>query len=230
MKPSVSFFCPAYFDEQNLPRLIPEVVSMLEETAQDYDILIIEDGSPDRTGEVADLLAKKFPHVRVTHHARNLGYGATIAEGFREANRYDWCLTTDGDRQYDITEFKTFLPYLNDYDAIIGFRRQRQMSPYRKFQSSVYNGLVRALFGLPFRDINCSFKLVRRNFLNKIFLTSRSAFIDAELLLKLRAAGARILELPVTHFARTHGKASGASGKVVAGSAKEMAAYFFARR
>src|SRR3989338_10679025 len=130
MKPSISFFCPAYFDEKNLPRLMPEVVAVLREIADRYEIIIIDDASPDRTGEVAEELKKLDPNIIVIHHESNWGYGATLSHGFRTAIKYEWVFTTDGDRQYDVREIKTFLPYLEDYDAVIGFRTIRSLSRF----------------------------------------------------------------------------------------------------
>lgn len=228
MKPSISFFCPAYYDEQNLPRLISEVSKLLSEIAEQYEIIIIEDGSPDDTGKVADDLAGQYPNVRVIHHEKNLGYGATLAEGWK-AGKYDWVCYTDGDRQYDVSEFRLFLPYLENYDALIGFRKHRVLSGPRKIQSAAYNWLVRTLFGLKSKDIDCSFKIVRHSVLDRVNLRSQSSFIDAELLIKLQQSGARTLELPVTHFPRAHGQASGASFSVITQTIKEIIAFFFAR-
>ena len=107
-KPTISFFCPAYYDEKNLPLLIPKAVEVLKKNAEKFEIIIIEDGSPDGTGRVADELAQQLPNIRVIHHSTNLGYGATIRDGFRYA-KYDFVMYTDGDVQYDITEFEPYL-------------------------------------------------------------------------------------------------------------------------
>ncbi len=221
-KPSISFFCPAYYDEGNLPILIPEVVEVLERCTSAYDILIIEDGSPDRTHAVADELAAKYPQVRVIHHPANRGYGATIAEGFASARTYDWVLTTDGDRQYDIHELDRFLPHLEHADAVIGYRPKRALSPYRKVQTNLYNLVIRLVLGLKVRDVNTSFKLVRKSALERFPLRSRSAFIDAELLVRLKRAGARIVEVPVSHLPRRFGIASGAKPQMVLDTVREL--------
>lgn len=226
-KPSISFFCPAYNDEQNLPRLIPEVVKVLQEVADQFEIVIIEDGSPDRTGVVADELAKQYPNVRVYHHEKNQGYGAALVHGFREANKYEWVWTTDGDMQYDSKELKLCLPYMNDYEAVVGYRLSRKLNWHRMLQTMVYNFLIRAMFRLKIKDINCSFKLVKRSVLDKFELKSQSSFIDAELLIKLKQARARVMEIPVNHFPRLHGQAAGAKPKVVLTTIKEMLTYFF---
>lgn len=221
-KPSISFFCPAYYDEGNLPLLIPEVVEVLERCTSAYDILIIEDGSPDRTGAVADELAAKYPRVRVIHHPANRGYGATIAEGFTTARTYDFVLTTDGDWQYDIRELERFLAHLPHADAVIGYRPVRALSAYRQVQTNLYNLLVRLALGLKVRDVNTSFKLVRRSMLERFQLRSRSAFVDAELLVKLKRAGARIVEVPVSHRPRRFGIASGARPQMVLHTVREL--------
>lgn len=230
VKPNISFFCPAYHDEKNLPRLIPKVAEILSEVAGEYEILIIEDGSPDRTGAVAEELARQLPNTRVIHHQKNQGYGATLAHGFREANKYEWVWTTDGDMQYDPMELKQFLPYMNDYDAVVGYRLSRKLTRWRWLQTAVYNFLIGLMFNLRIKDANTSFKLVRREALDEVELRSVSAFIDPELLIKLKKNGARIMELPVNHFPRQFGQASGAKPAVVLGTIKEMLKYFFVGR
>lgn len=225
VKPSISFFCPAYYDEGNLPRLIPEVVDVLSDCTSAYDILIIEDGSPDRTGAVADELAERFPHVRVIHHPVNYGYGATIAEGFRLARKYEWVLTTDGDRQYDIHELSRFLPYLNDADAVIGYRPIRALSPYRLLQTWAYNQLIRTVLGLRVKDVNTSFKMVRRSCLERFPLHCQSSFIDAEMLVKLSRSHARIREVAVSHRPRKFGIASGAKPHVVLATVRDLVTF-----
>lgn len=231
-KPNISFFCPAYFDAQNLPRLIPVVIETLREVAGQFEIVIVEDGSPDNTGAVADDLQRQFAGTDITviHHPKNTGYGGALVDGFNSASKYEWVFTTDGDMQYDPKEFKGFLPYMNDYDAIVGYRLSRKLSQYRKLQTYVYNFMIHLMFRLKIKDINCSFKVVRRQFLNKFELKSASSFIDAELLLKLRKNKARIMELPVNHFPRMYGEASGAKPGVVLTTLKEMFQYLFTGR
>src|SRR3989344_780338 len=115
----VSFFCPAYHDEDNLPRLIPHVHKFLSEISDKFEIIIVEDGSPDRTGEVADSLSSQYPEVRVIHHPKNMGYGAALRDGFLNA-KYQYVMYTDGDFQYDVTEFTPHLDLLKSHDVLSG--------------------------------------------------------------------------------------------------------------
>lgn len=222
-KPSISFFCPAYNDEKNLPRLIPAVISVLRACTREFEIIIVHDGSPDNTGKVADLLAQKYaPFIHVVHHKKNKGYGAALRSGFSYAKKYEMVFYTDGDYQYDMRELPTLLKEIDRNDVVIGYRRRRVLTVSRQIQTFVFNFLVRFLFGLKVRDINCSMKLFRREALDKIILVSNGSFIEAELLLKLSRAGCTIKEVPVTHLARKFGKASGGNPSVILQTLREL--------
>jgi glycosyltransferase involved in cell wall biosynthesis len=220
---SVSFFCPAYNDEGNLPDLIPVVHAFLSKHAREFEILILEDGSPDRTGAIADDLAKHFTHVRVVHHAKNQGYTATLREGFQSA-RYDYVMYTDGDNQYDVTDFESYLQLLERNDLIMGYASVKAASRRRAIQSFVFNALIAVIFFSWYRDINCSMKIIRRDALARIPLCSspRGAFIDAELVLRARRLGLRIAQFPVTHYARKSGIASGSKPSLVWETVKDL--------
>lgn len=227
-KPSISFFCPAYYDEKNLPILIPKVVRVLKNLSSNFEIIIVEDGSPDATGEVADKLAKTYkPFIKVVHHPKNLGYGAALRSGYDNAKKYDYVFYTDGDIQYDVDELKKLIPYLKNYDAVIGFRTKRALTFGRQVQTIVYNKLIKFIFGLDIKDINCSMKIVSRKALNKIKLTFDGSFIDAELLIKLKNNNSTIKEVEVTHLPRVFGKASGGSKKVIFKTLLEIIKFYF---
>lgn len=234
-KPSISFFCPAYYDEKNLPVLIPKVVKVLKRLSSKFEIYIIEDGSPDKTAEVADALAKKYnqrfssnkPYIIVVHHPKNLGYGAALRDGYNHAKKYEYTLYTDGDNQFDVEETAKMIPYLSTNDAVIGYRSQRSLTLARQIQTTVYNWLIRLLFGLKVKDINCALKIISKKALNKISLESNSGFIDAELLIKLKNSGARIYEVEVLHYPRKFGKASGGKPHVVIGTFIDMIKFYF---
>jgi cellulose synthase/poly-beta-1,6-N-acetylglucosamine synthase-like glycosyltransferase len=219
--PSVSFFCPAYHDEKNLPVLIPRVHRFLSETTDTFEVIIVHDGSPDKTGEVADRLAADFPHVRVLHHRKNLGYGATLRDGFLAA-RYDYIMYTDGDNQYDVREFSPYLHVLQTADVLSGYVTQKAASPWRKFQSLVYNWLIAVLFFVRCRDIDCAMKIYSRKAIDSLSLKSTSCFIDAEMIIKSKRAGFKVAQFPVTHFPRTEGLASGSKMTVVAATLRDM--------
>src|SRR3989344_6607210 len=227
--PSISFFCPAYFDEKNLPILIPKAYKVLKENTSQFEILIIEDGSPDKTDKVADNLAKKYaPYVKVRHHEKNLGYGATLKDGYIYANKYEFVLYTDGDNQYNIEEVVKFLPYLKDSDAVIGFRTKRALKLSRQIQTRVFNWLVRLFFRIKVKDINCAMKIVRRKTLDNIKLTSDGGFIDAELLIKLYRKNYAIKEIEVKHYPRKFGKASGGNPKLILETITDMMKFYLA--
>src|SRR3989344_2058846 len=218
---SVSFFCPAYNDEKNLPRLIPGVVDFLQKITDKFEIIIIEDGSPDGTGRVADELAQQLPNIRVIHHSTNLGYGATIRDGFRYA-KYDFVMYTGGDVQYDITEFEPYLILLQANDILSGYAITKAVSFMRMVQSLAYNTLIFILFDVWYKDANCSMKIYSRKVLENIEIKSTSAFIDAEMLIRARRAGFKIAQFPVHHLPRMAGIASGSNFGVVAGTIRDM--------
>lgn len=222
-KPTISFFCPAYNDEKNLPILIPKVIKLLKKIASKFEIVIIEDGSPDETGKVADQLAHKNPKIiRVVHHKKNLGYGAALRRGFKEANKYDFVFFTDGDNQFDVNELEKFVPFFSSFDAVVGYRTNRALNFMRIVQTFIFNYLIRILFGVKVKDINCSMKVIKKSVLNKLDLKSNSSFIEAEFFIKLKREKAKVKELGVSHYPRTHGVASGGKPVVVLNTLKDM--------
>ncbi len=217
----VSFFCPAYNDEDNLLKLIPTVHKFLSEISDRFEIIIIEDGSPDRTGEIAEQLAQQHPYIRVIHHSKNLGYGATLKDGFKNS-KYDYIMYTDGDNQYDVNEFAPALPLLKNVDIISGFAIKKAVNFRRKVQSQLFNGLIKILFGVNLRDINCSMKIYAKKTIDAMDIKSNSAFIDAEMLVRARKNGFSVAQFPVTHYERECGIASGSKFNVIADTIKDM--------
>lgn len=220
---SVSFFCPAYNDAGNLPELIPVVHDFLTKYAALFEIVIIEDGSPDKTDVVADNLVQKFSNTRVVHHEKNMGYTATLKEGFETA-QYDYVMYTDGDNQYDVFDAAPYLSLLNEADVIAGYAIKKAVSPYRKFQSGIYNFLIKILFFVNYRDVNCSVKIFKKHVLDAITIKSSpyGAFIDAELVLKAKKQGFIIKQFPVTHYERQSGIASGTKPPLIWSTFKDM--------
>ncbi len=206
-KPTISVFFPTYNERENLPIIVSKTKSVLERLASDWEIIVVDDGSRDGTPALADEMAAADPRVRVVHHETNLGYGAALRSGI-EASRMDLIFYTDSDNQFDVEELARFVPELERADLVVGYRQHRQDPPFRLFVARVYNLIIRALFGLKVRDIDCSFKLGRRSLLQSFRLCSNTGLGDAELLLKARRRGARIVELPVSHFHRTLGSVS----------------------
>ncbi len=223
----ISFFCPAYHDEGNLPVLIPTVHAFLSKISGRFEIIIIEDGSPDATSKVADDLAKQYPEIRVIHHEKNMGYGATLREGFLSA-RYAYIMYTDGDNQYDVNELLPHLGLLRSgFDALNPYAKEKAVTPRRKVQSAIYNILLSILFFTRFKDANCSLKVYKKEIIDKMQIRSVSAFIDAEMLLKAKKMHYRIAQFPVTHYPRRTGLASGSKSSVIFDTFKEMLKFRF---
>lgn len=220
---SVSFFCPAYNDEDNLPYLIPTVVDFLKKNSEKFEIIIIDDGAKDKTGEVAEEIAIEFPNIKVIHHTKNMGYSVTLKEGF-ETGKYDYVMYTDGDNQYDVREFEPYLYLLEKNDVIAGYAIKKAVSKYRTFQSWIHNMVINILFLSRFKDIDCAMKIFKRNVLDNIEIKSsaRGVFVDAELILKSKKLGYKIAQFPVTHYERKSGVASGSKPELVLNTIKDM--------
>lgn len=222
-KPTISFFCPAYNDEENLPILIPQVIEVLKKNTSKFEIVIVEDGSPDNTGKVADSLQKKYPKlISVIHHKKNMGYGATLRDGFSRASKYDFVMYTDGDNQYHASDIKKLIAPLKKYDVVLGYRLNRFLSQKRLIQTNVCNMLVRLLFNVHAKDINCSMKIFRKDIVKKMKLASNSSFIDAEMIISLKRQNIKFTEVGVRHYPREFGQASGGKMSVILDTVKDM--------
>jgi glycosyltransferase involved in cell wall biosynthesis len=219
---TLSVFFPAYYDEKNIEKVVEAAIKVLEELKlKDYEVIIIEDGSPDKTGEVADKLAEKYSKVRVIHHEKNLGYGATLKDGFLNA-KLDYVFYSDGDNQFDLNELKKFVALIPYSDMVIGYRKKKQYSTYRKVTSLSYNYVLRYLFGIDYVDVDCAFKVIKTDLFKKIKINSVDAFIDAEILLKAQLLGYTTTEVGVKHLPRMDGISTGARPSVIFRTIKEI--------
>lgn len=208
---------PAYNEEAIIERTVRHVGDVLAELANDFEIIVTNDGSRDQTGAVLDGLHVSDPrlNLRVVTHQRNLGYGAALASGFDTAVK-DLIFLTDGDKQFDVTELRYFLPAMDPQtDMVIGWRKNRADPPLRKLNALGWKLLVNTLFGYTARDVDCAFKLFRRNVWTSQTVYARGATFSAEFLIKSRRLGFRIKELPVGHFPRTAGSPTGARLDVI---------------
>lgn len=227
-KPTISFFCPAYNDEKNLPLLIPKVVRLLKSVTSAFEVIIIEDASPDNTGKVADELAKRYsPYIKVMHHAKNRDYGGALRSGFAAANKCEYIFYTDGDNQYDVNDLKKMLNYIPKYDAVIGARKEHSFNPMRIIQSKLYNSINQFLFHINTADVNCSLRLIKKEYANRISFYSTSTFVQVEVLMGLKTLGAKIKQIPVNHSARKYGQASGGKPKVIFHTIFDIARAYF---
>lgn len=222
---SLSVFFPAYYDEKNIGKVVTSALKVLEELKlKDYEVIIIEDGSPDKTGEVADELSAKHDKVRVIHHKTNMGYGATLKDGFLSA-KLDYVFYTDGDNQFDLEELKKFVALLPYSDIIVGYRKHKQYSLYRKFTSLCYNYLLRLLFDIHYWDIDCAFKIFPTKLFKEIKIESVDAFIDAEIMLEAQRMGYTTSEIGVLHLPRVDGISTGARPSVIFKTIGEVFSY-----
>ena len=212
--PEISFFCPAYLDEDNVGRVVRRGTAALERAGLSYEWIIVTDGSPDRTAAAADELAEELPRVRTVHHEKNMGHGAALKTGFAQA-RGAWVSYCDGDDQYDPRDIALMLPLTQDADLIIGRRTVYPNGPARRMFSWLFNAALRGLFNQPYRDLGCSFKMFRRDVLQDISARGSGIFVQCEMVLRARRAGLRIVEVPVPAYPRTFGRSSSTSWKNV---------------
>lgn len=207
---SVSLFFPVYKDERTVRTVTQKARLLLASLGCAYEIVIVNDGSPDGSGAIADELAREHPEVRVVHHPRNLGYGAAVRSGI-EASRHEIVCMTDGDDEYEVEDFRKLLKLRQHYDLIITFRYRKIYSSSRIFVSWVYNIVLRFLFRTPFRDVSTGLRLVRRAVLQDVELESTSPFIGAELAIKTMLKGYRVGEVGIQTFPRSFGRGSSTS-------------------
>jgi glycosyltransferase involved in cell wall biosynthesis len=221
IKPNITIFFPVYNDEQTVKIVAEKAVKFAQEYAKDYEIIIINDKSPDSSGKIADELAKKNPKIKVIHHNKNLGYGAAIKSGLYAAN-YEIICFTDGDDEYDIMDFKRMLKLYEFYDLIITFRYKKIYSSKRILISYIYNILLRWLFRTNYRDISTGMRLIRKSMLEELVLNTDSPFIGAEITIKAMLNGFRVGEMGIQTFPRKIGSGSATSVKNIILTIKDV--------
>lgn len=226
-KHSYSFFAPAYYDEKNITFVVEKAVKLFEEIASDYEIYLINDGSPDNTGQVCNALAQKNKRIKVIHHAKNLGYGISLKEGFLNANKFEYVCFTDGDNQYDVYDLKKMVPLLPEHDMVIGVREHNANSNLRKLISLSYNNTIRLLFGTNFKDMGAALRIVKRGVVNKIDIRCTGCFAPAEIIIKLHQLGYKIGAVPISSYPRMHGKSTSLSPANFTKTIMEMIKTFF---
>jgi glycosyltransferase involved in cell wall biosynthesis len=203
---SITAFFPAFNDAATIKSVVLGALSVLRTLTDDYEVIVVNDGSTDETPALLDALAHSQPQVRIVHHTQNEGYGAALRSGFAHA-RKELIFYTDGDGQYDIRELTRLYSFLNAaVDVVNGFKIKRADNRQRKIVGGIYNRLARLLFRLPIRDVDCDFRLIRRRAVAPLKLTSASGAICIELVRKLHAAGCRFAEVPVHHYPRAFGR------------------------
>jgi len=220
-KPCISMFFPVYRDEVTVLRVAEKSLSLLRQEASEFELIIVNDGSPDKAGEIADVIARRESNVRVIHHPHNMGYGHALRSGFR-ASRFEWIGFTDGDDEYEIDDLRKLLRLKDYYDLIITFRYAKRYSGFRMFISYVYNKLLRLIFKTRYRDISCGLRLIRKEVVEELDLVSSSPFIGAEIAIRVMLKGFRVGEVGVQTFPREFGKGSSTSLKNILATIKDM--------
>jgi glycosyltransferase involved in cell wall biosynthesis len=217
----VSIVLPAYNEDPNIEQVVASIRTAVEKVTANLEILVVNDGSKDRTGEVAEAMARKDPRIRAIHHPANRGYGAALRTGFAAASK-GFCFHTDTDGQFDLSEFCRLVPLVPGADVVVGFRADRRDPIHRRVNARLYHLLLGALFGLHVRDVDCAFKLWRCRLLKDLALESDSIFISAEALIKAARRRSVIREVAVSHYPRAHGKQTGNSLGTLAHALREL--------
>jgi glycosyltransferase involved in cell wall biosynthesis len=218
----VTIVLPCFNEADNIADAIRYATAAAERCATGHEIVVVDDGSLDETASVAARLAERDRRVRVVVHTRNRGYGDAVRTGIAAA-RMPWVLLTDSDLQFDLSELEAFLPLAARADIVVGWRILRRDPLNRRLNAAAWNWLVRRMFRLPVKDVDCAFKLVRRELLQSFALESTGAMISTELVVKCLAQGGRLEELGVHHRPRVAGEQSGANPRVIARAFFELA-------
>jgi len=221
VRPAISVFFPCYNEQGNVARTVEQALEVLEKLNADFEVIIIDDGSTDSTGHIADEITRRNNRVKVVHHHPNLGYGAALRSGFKAATK-ELVFYTDGDGQFDIRELPPLLPLMDEADIVSCYRLNRQDNLIRKINGWCWTKLVCFLFGMKVRDIDCAFKLYKREIFDHIELSSTGALINAEILARAVRLGYRLTERGVHHYPRTAGKQTGANPCVILRAFKEL--------
>ncbi|MFQ6104068.1 MAG: glycosyltransferase family 2 protein [Candidatus Glassbacteria bacterium] len=221
MGKSISIILPAYNEEQNIARSIEVSENVLKGLVDDYEIIVVNDGSLDRTEEVVSEISQTNSNVRCLSHRVNKGYGAALKTGLKNA-RKQLLFFTDSDLQFDISELKQLMSWIDTHDIVIGYRKRRRDHTGRRFLGWGWTTLVSILFGLKVRDIDCAFKLFKKKVIDSISIDSIGAFVNSEILLRATRMGYSLKEVPVTHFPRLNGKAKGARPRIIIKALHEL--------
>ncbi|HET9981238.1 MAG TPA: glycosyltransferase family 2 protein [Ktedonobacterales bacterium] len=218
----ISVVLPAHNEEAVLADTIGACVATLGEIAPDYEIIVVDDGSTDRTGEIAEEYAARNPRVRVIHNRPQRGYGGALIAGFNAITK-PLAFFMDADGQFDIRDLAALLPLREQgRRAVLGYRLRRKDSPLRKLNAWGWKLLVSSLFGLRVRDVDCAFKLYDTALVRAVDVRAEGAMVNTEMLVKLTRMGVPFVEVPVRHYPRLHGQASGANPRVILHAFREL--------
>ncbi|MFH1832960.1 MAG: glycosyltransferase family 2 protein [Candidatus Levyibacteriota bacterium] len=219
--PELSIFFPFWNEEKNIEKVVRNAIPVAEKVALKWEIIMIDDGSSDKTLKICQKLARENNHLRVISHKPNRGYGAALKEGFENA-KYDLVVFNDGDGQFDFSQVNKFIEKIDDADMVIGFRKKRLDNPFRHFLMNLLKIWDAVFFGFYFRDIDCGFKLFKKRALQRMEpFMSEGAMITTEILAKAKKSKMKILEVEVSHFPRKYGDQSGGNLRVIVRAIKE---------
>jgi len=221
----LSLVFPACDEAGNLEALLDRALAIAASLTRDFEIVVVDDGSRDGSAEIVRKRALTHPSIRLIRHAENRGYGAALRAGLREA-RGELVFFSDADLQFDLAEISLLLDHARNFDVVAGYREPRRDPWPRRVLAFGWGTIVRLLFDLPIRDIDCAFKVFRRHVLEAVPLASLGAFVNTELLVRARSAGFRIHQVPVTHRPRRHGRQSGARPRVILRALMELATLY----
>jgi len=206
MRPSISAFFPAYNDAGTIPSMVIAADMTLRSLTDDYEVIVVNDGSSDHTAEVLEELKRSYPRLKVVHHEKNRGYGGALRTGFASASK-DLIFYTDGDAQYDPRELVLLLEALTpEVDVVNGYKLKRSDPLHRVIIGKLYHWMVKTAFGLKVRDTDCDFRLFRRQVFDKVRLERNSGVICVEMMKKVQDAGFKIAQVPVSHYHRAYGR------------------------
>ncbi len=215
---NLSVFFPAYNEEGNIKNTVEKAKKVLQKITDKWEIIIVNDGSSDKTEEISQKLVSEDKKIKLITHSPNRGYGAAVKSGLYNA-QYDWIAFTDSDGQFDFSEITNFIEkqYETNADLVVGYYKKRQVSKFKVITSKMWELAVFLLFGLKVHDIDCGFKLISKRVVDKIpkLESERGAFISSEFLIKAKKTGFKIVEIPVTHFPRTKGTGTGRNIDVI---------------
>lgn len=223
---SLSFVIPAYNEEPNVAEALRRVSSVLQTLDLDYEIILVNDGSRDRTGEIARSMIGVIPNLRVVENDPNRGYGGALKAGFYAAIK-DWIAFAPSDNQFDFVQLSDLMAFSNRADIVTGYRANDADPFMRRVNRWGWNLVVQILFGYMTRDIDCGFKLFRREILELVTLNSDGAMVDTELLAGAKARGYKIVEVPLKHLPRTAGSSTGANVKVILRAFRDLVRFRF---
>lgn len=218
---SISIILPVYNEEGNICATIESILNTLPALTDDFEIILVDDGSSDKTPEIIVNLKQASKYIKVIRHTRNKGYGAALISGI-QAVKKELVFIMDADRQFNISQITSLIPYIEDFDIVAGFRIKRKDSFYRLILGRCFNFVIRVLFGIKLKDINCGFKLFKTDLFSSMNLITTGALINTEIMALATKNKARIKEIGVNHYPRARGKQSGGSFRVISKSIREL--------